>query len=57
MAKTRSGEAQQSGSGNSLTNPENLIDVAKLKYFEEKLATKNALATVAETRSALSELT
>ena len=57
MAKTRSGGAQQSGTGNSLTNPENLIDVAKLKYFEKKIATKNALATVAETRSALSELT
>lgn len=54
MAKRGSSLTQ---SGSVLTNPDNLIDVAKLKYFEQKLGEKHQTATVAETLSALSELT
>lgn len=57
MAKTRGTTQQTSGSGSNLTNPENLIDVERLKYFEQKLDQKHATATVAETLAALSELT
>ena len=59
MAKTRGTTTQQNtGSGvGSLTNPDNLIDVERLKYFEQKLDQKHATATVAETLAALSELT
>lgn len=56
MARTRTTQ-QTTGDGSGLTNPENLINVERLKYFEQKLDQKHATATVAETLAALSELT
>ena len=41
----------------TLTNPDDLIDVKTLKYFEQKTSEKFTPATVAEVRAALSELT